>query len=72
MQKEYVEAISNKRWDKKRECYVNRDGKPVVHPSEVFFDEVLLVIPLYLANTTQMLKRINTIRKGWIKSSEMP
>ncbi|MFS8018535.1 hypothetical protein Hanom_Chr15g01393191 [Helianthus anomalus] len=46
MEKEYEKARSNKRWDKKRECYVNRNGEPVVLPKEVVFDEVLAVIPL--------------------------
>ncbi|MFS8022638.1 hypothetical protein Hanom_Chr16g01441881 [Helianthus anomalus] len=46
MEREYGEAISNKRWNKKRECYVHRDGEPIVHPSEIVFDEVLAVIPL--------------------------
>ncbi|MFS7998123.1 hypothetical protein Hanom_Chr12g01150021 [Helianthus anomalus] len=70
MEKEYEEARSNKIWDKKRECYVNRNGEPVVHPKQVVFDEVLAVT-LYPASNTQMLKKINTIRKSWIKSSEM-
>ncbi|XP_022030972.1 uncharacterized protein LOC110931909 [Helianthus annuus] len=45
MQEEYENAVRNKRWDKKRECYVNRDGEPVVHRRDIVHDDVLLVIP---------------------------
>ncbi|XP_035842151.1 protein MNN4-like [Helianthus annuus] len=45
MQEEYENAVSNKRWDKKRECYVNRDGEPVIHRRDIVHDDVLLVIP---------------------------
>ncbi|XP_021991280.1 calponin homology domain-containing protein DDB_G0272472-like [Helianthus annuus] len=45
MQEEYESAVSNKRWDKKRECYVNREGEPVVPKKNTIFDDVLLVIP---------------------------
>ncbi|KAJ0801376.1 putative transcription factor interactor and regulator CCHC(Zn) family [Helianthus annuus] len=30
MQEEYESVVVNKRWDKKRECYFNREGEPVV------------------------------------------
>ncbi|KAF5804952.1 hypothetical protein HanRHA438_Chr05g0213071 [Helianthus annuus] len=45
IQEEYENVVSNKRWDKKRECYVNRDGEPVVHRRDIVHDDVLLVIP---------------------------
>ncbi|XP_021985643.1 gelsolin-related protein of 125 kDa-like [Helianthus annuus] len=34
MQEEYENAVSNKRWDKKRECYYNREGEPVAEEVE--------------------------------------
>ncbi|KAJ0615096.1 putative transcription factor interactor and regulator CCHC(Zn) family [Helianthus annuus] len=46
MQKVYEEARSYGRWDKKRESYVNHKGDPVVHPSQVVYNDVLAVIPL--------------------------
>ncbi|KAF5767425.1 hypothetical protein HanRHA438_Chr14g0634181 [Helianthus annuus] len=46
MQEEYESAVSNKRWDKKRECYYNREGEPVVPKKDIIFDDVLLIIPL--------------------------
>ncbi|MFS8007680.1 hypothetical protein Hanom_Chr14g01263921 [Helianthus anomalus] len=46
MEKEYEEASSNRRYDKKRECYVNKDGEPVVHKKEIVYEDVLAVIPL--------------------------
>ncbi|MFS7969956.1 hypothetical protein Hanom_Chr09g00815341 [Helianthus anomalus] len=46
MGKEYKEAKNYGRYDKKRECYVNSKGEPVVHPKEVVFNDVLAVIPL--------------------------
>ncbi|KAJ0800683.1 hypothetical protein HanPI659440_Chr03g0106271 [Helianthus annuus] len=75
MEREYGEAISNKRWDKKRECYVNRDGEPVVHPSEIVFDEVLAVIPLsseYYSNVEKdktYKKRLDKIIRDAMTSS---
>ncbi|MFS8016372.1 hypothetical protein Hanom_Chr15g01367851 [Helianthus anomalus] len=45
-EKEYEEAKNYGRYDKKRECYVNSKGEPVVHPKEVVFNDVLAVIPL--------------------------
>ncbi|XP_022023411.1 uncharacterized protein LOC110923653 [Helianthus annuus] len=45
MQEEYENAVSNKRWDKKRECYVNRNGEPVVPKKDIIFDDILLEIP---------------------------
>ncbi|MFS7968383.1 hypothetical protein Hanom_Chr09g00796781 [Helianthus anomalus] len=44
--KEYEEARSYGRWDKKRECYINRKGDPVVDSSKVVYSDVLAVIPL--------------------------
>ncbi|KAF5791942.1 hypothetical protein HanXRQr2_Chr09g0400481 [Helianthus annuus] len=46
MQEEYESAVSNRRWDKKRECYYNREGEPVVPKKDIIFDDVLLVVPL--------------------------
>ncbi|XP_035841360.1 DNA ligase 1-like [Helianthus annuus] len=45
MQEEYENAVSNKRWDKKQECFVNKQGEPVVPRSDIVHDDVLLVIP---------------------------
>ncbi|MFS7935293.1 hypothetical protein Hanom_Chr05g00401781 [Helianthus anomalus] len=45
MEEEYESAVSSKRWDKKRECYVNREGEPVVPKKDIVYDVVLLVIP---------------------------
>ncbi|KAM0057614.1 putative transcription factor interactor and regulator CCHC(Zn) family [Helianthus debilis subsp. tardiflorus] len=46
MQEEYENAVSNRRWDKKRECYYNREGEPVVPKKDIIFDDVLLAVPL--------------------------
>ncbi|XP_021992061.1 uncharacterized protein LOC110888869 [Helianthus annuus] len=46
MEKEYEEAKNYGKYDKKRECYVNSKGEPVVHQKEVVFDDVLAVIHL--------------------------
>ncbi|MFS7945867.1 hypothetical protein Hanom_Chr06g00529171 [Helianthus anomalus] len=46
MEKEYEEAKNYGRYDKKRECYVNSKGEPVVHRKEMVFNDVLVVIPL--------------------------
>ncbi|KAJ0796157.1 hypothetical protein HanPI659440_Chr04g0158921 [Helianthus annuus] len=46
MQEEYESAVSNRRWDKKRECYYNKEGEPVVPKKDIIFDDVLLVVPL--------------------------
>ena len=45
MQEEYESAVSNKRWDKKRECFFNREGEPVVPKKDIIFEVVLLIIP---------------------------
>ncbi|XP_022013807.1 translation initiation factor IF-2-like [Helianthus annuus] len=45
MQEEYENAVRNKRWDKNQECYVNKEGEPVVPRSDIIHDDVLLVIP---------------------------
>ncbi|KAM0064900.1 hypothetical protein Hdeb2414_s0003g00108451 [Helianthus debilis subsp. tardiflorus] len=47
MQQESEEAKSYRRWDKKRECYINRKGEPVVYPRKVVYNDVLAVIPLF-------------------------
>ncbi|KAJ0540355.1 putative transcription factor interactor and regulator CCHC(Zn) family [Helianthus annuus] len=46
MQEEYENAVSSRRWDKKRECYYNREGEPVVPKKDIIFDDVLLVVPM--------------------------
>ncbi|KAJ0539913.1 putative transcription factor interactor and regulator CCHC(Zn) family [Helianthus annuus] len=46
MQEEYENAVSSRRWDKKRECYYNREGEPVVPMKDIIFDDVLLVVPM--------------------------
>ncbi|KAJ0623260.1 hypothetical protein HanIR_Chr01g0029861 [Helianthus annuus] len=46
LEKEYEEAKNYGRYDKKRECYVNNKGEPVVHPKEVVYNDILAVIPL--------------------------
>ncbi|MFS8034437.1 hypothetical protein Hanom_Chr17g01581141 [Helianthus anomalus] len=46
MQEEYENAVSNKRYDKNKDCYVNKNGDPVVHRKEVVFDDIVAVIPL--------------------------
>ncbi|MFS7955841.1 hypothetical protein Hanom_Chr07g00647461 [Helianthus anomalus] len=46
MEKEYEEARSNGRYDKKRECFVNKEGEPVIHQKEIVYEDVLAVIPL--------------------------
>ncbi|KAM0041155.1 putative transcription factor interactor and regulator CCHC(Zn) family [Helianthus debilis subsp. tardiflorus] len=45
MQKGYDEARRMGRWDKKRECYANHNGEPVVDSSLVVYNGVLVVIP---------------------------
>ncbi|KAJ0800000.1 putative transcription factor interactor and regulator CCHC(Zn) family [Helianthus annuus] len=45
MQEEYESAVSNRRWDKKRECYYNREGELVVPKKDIIFKDVLLIIP---------------------------
>ncbi|KAM0072096.1 hypothetical protein Hdeb2414_s0001g00032601 [Helianthus debilis subsp. tardiflorus] len=46
MQKEYDEARRFSRWDKKRECYVNHKGDPVLDSRKVVYNDILAVIPL--------------------------
>ncbi|MFS7918929.1 hypothetical protein Hanom_Chr03g00206981 [Helianthus anomalus] len=46
MQEEYEYAVSNKRYNKNKDCYVNKNGNPIVHRKEVVFDDVVAVIPL--------------------------
>ncbi|KAF5813676.1 putative transcription factor interactor and regulator CCHC(Zn) family [Helianthus annuus] len=45
MQEEYESVVSNRRWDKKRECYYNREGELVVPKKGIIFEDVLLIIP---------------------------
>ncbi|XP_021975315.1 DNA ligase 1-like [Helianthus annuus] len=75
MQEEYENAVSNKRWDKKRECYVNRDGEPVVHRRDIVHDDVLLIIPRsgkYYSNVEKdktYVKRLDKIIRDAMTSS---
>ncbi|MFS8019713.1 hypothetical protein Hanom_Chr15g01406941 [Helianthus anomalus] len=45
MQEEYEDVVSYKRWDKKRECYVNREGEPVAHKKDIVYNDVVLIVP---------------------------
>ncbi|MFS7947722.1 hypothetical protein Hanom_Chr06g00551571 [Helianthus anomalus] len=75
MEKEYEEARSYRRWDKKRECYVNSKGEPVVHPSKVVYNNVLAVIPLsgeYYSNVKtekDYLKKLDKIIRDVMTAS---
>ncbi|MFS7929557.1 hypothetical protein Hanom_Chr04g00333891 [Helianthus anomalus] len=75
MQKEYEEARSYGRWDKKRECYVNHKGDPVVHSSQVVYNDVLAIIPLsgeYYSKIEQdkdYLKKLDKITRGVMTAS---
>ncbi|KAJ0533465.1 hypothetical protein HanIR_Chr09g0408711 [Helianthus annuus] len=75
MQEEYEDAVSSKRWDKKRECYVNRDGEPVVHRRDIVHDDVILVIPRsgeYYSNVEKdktYVKRLDKIIRDAMTSS---
>ncbi|KAF5782104.1 putative transcription factor interactor and regulator CCHC(Zn) family [Helianthus annuus] len=46
MQKAYDEAGRIGRWDKKRECYTDYKGNPIVDSSKVVYEDLLAVIPL--------------------------
>ncbi|MFS7918773.1 hypothetical protein Hanom_Chr03g00205091 [Helianthus anomalus] len=67
MQTEYEEARIYGRWDKKRKCYINLKGDPVVDSSKVVYNDVLAVIPLseeyYLKKETDKdyLKKLDKI-----------
>ncbi|MFS8024027.1 hypothetical protein Hanom_Chr16g01458431 [Helianthus anomalus] len=63
MEREYEEARNYKRWDKKRECYVNSKGEPVVHPKEVVYNDVLAVIPLYGEYYSNVAKDKDYVKK---------
>ncbi|XP_021991282.1 myb-like protein X [Helianthus annuus] len=63
MQQEYEEAKNFRRWDKKRECYVNSKGEPVVHPREVVYNDVLAVIPLSGEYYSNVEKGKNYVKK---------
>ncbi|KAJ0556824.1 putative transcription factor interactor and regulator CCHC(Zn) family [Helianthus annuus] len=56
MQEEYESVVSNKRWDKKRECYFNREGEPVVPKKDIIFEDVLLIIPRSAESYRNVLK----------------
>ncbi|MFS7910976.1 hypothetical protein Hanom_Chr02g00112521 [Helianthus anomalus] len=63
MEKEHEEAITNGRYDKKRECYVNRDGEPVVHKKKIVYEYVLAVIPLLGNFYSNLAKDMNYEKK---------
>ncbi|MFS7935679.1 hypothetical protein Hanom_Chr05g00406421 [Helianthus anomalus] len=42
MHEEFEEAKFYGRYDKKRECYINRNGHPVIHRREVVYNDVLV------------------------------
>ncbi|MFS8019954.1 hypothetical protein Hanom_Chr15g01409921 [Helianthus anomalus] len=75
MEKESEEAKNYGRYDKKRECYVNSKGEPVVHQKEVVFNDVLAVIPLsdeYYSNVEKdkdYVKKLDKINRDVMKSS---
>ncbi|XP_021986903.1 uncharacterized protein LOC110883472 [Helianthus annuus] len=56
MQEEYESAVSNRRWDKKRECYYNREEEPFVPKKDIIFDDVLLIIPLRAEYYSNVMK----------------
>ncbi|MFS7917218.1 hypothetical protein Hanom_Chr03g00186491 [Helianthus anomalus] len=75
MQEEYENVVRNKRWDKKQECYVNREGEPVVLRSDIVHDDVPLVIPRsdeYYSNAAKdktYAKRLDKIIREAMTSS---
>ncbi|XP_035836972.1 uncharacterized protein LOC110896864 [Helianthus annuus] len=75
MQEEYEDAKYCGRYDKKRDCYVNRNGDPVVHRKEVVFKDVLAVIPLFgeyysnVAKDKTYLKRLYKIIRDVMTAS---
>ncbi|MFS8019961.1 hypothetical protein Hanom_Chr15g01409991 [Helianthus anomalus] len=75
MEKEYEEAKNYGRYDKKRECYVNNKGEPVVHQKEVVFNDVLAVIPLsgeYFSNVAKdkdYVKKLDNINRDVMTAS---
>ncbi|MFS7996930.1 hypothetical protein Hanom_Chr12g01135751 [Helianthus anomalus] len=74
MQEEYEEEKYYGRYDKKRDCYVNNNGDPIVHRKEVVFDDVLVVIPLsseYYSNVKDKtyLKRLDKIIRDVMTAS---
>ncbi|MFS8022109.1 hypothetical protein Hanom_Chr16g01435641 [Helianthus anomalus] len=74
MHEEYEEAKYYGRYDKKRDCYINKNGDLVVHRKEVVFDDVLAVIPLsgeYYSNVKDKtyLKRLDKIIRDVMTAS---
>ncbi|XP_035838872.1 ring-infected erythrocyte surface antigen-like [Helianthus annuus] len=63
MQEEYESAVINKRWDKKRECYVNRNGEPVVPKKDIIFEDILLEIPRSIEYYTNIGKDKTYVKK---------
>ncbi|KAM0019354.1 putative transcription factor interactor and regulator CCHC(Zn) family [Helianthus debilis subsp. tardiflorus] len=75
MHEEFEEAMYYGRYDKKRDCYINQNGDPVVHRKEVVFDDVFAVIPLsgeYYSNVAKdktYLKRLEKIIRDVMTAS---
>ncbi|MFS7913259.1 hypothetical protein Hanom_Chr02g00139741 [Helianthus anomalus] len=72
MQQEYEEAMHFRIWDEKREYYINSKGEPVVHPSQVVYNDVLAVIPLsgkYYSNVEDYVKKLDKIIRDVMTAS---
>ncbi|MFS7891385.1 hypothetical protein Hanom_Chr00s000308g01634201 [Helianthus anomalus] len=74
MHEKFEEAKYYGRYDKKRDCYINKNGDPVVHRKEVVFDDVLAVIPLsseYYSNVKDKtyLKKLDKIIRDVMTAS---
>ncbi|KAM0006868.1 hypothetical protein Hdeb2414_s0002g00061711 [Helianthus debilis subsp. tardiflorus] len=67
MHEKFEDAKFYGRYDKKRDCYINKNGDPVIHKREVVYNDVLAVIPLtgeYYSNVAKdktYLKRLDKI-----------
>ncbi|MFS8020088.1 hypothetical protein Hanom_Chr15g01411431 [Helianthus anomalus] len=75
MHEEFEDAKFYGRYDKKRECYINKNGDPVVHKREMVYKDVLADIPLsdeYYSNVTKdktYLKRLDKIIRDVMTTS---
>ncbi|MFS7953332.1 hypothetical protein Hanom_Chr07g00617281 [Helianthus anomalus] len=75
MHEEYEDAKYCRRYDKKKDCYINRNGDHVVHRKEVVFNDVLAVIPLsreYYSNVEKdktYLKKLDNIIRDVMTAS---
>ncbi|MFS8001611.1 hypothetical protein Hanom_Chr13g01192361 [Helianthus anomalus] len=67
MHEEFEDAKFYGRYDKKRDCYINKNGDPDVHKREVVYNDILVVVPLsgeYYSNVVKdktYLKRLDKI-----------